>query len=82
MTLSGSRSQEPFALPPSSEAQGALSAVMSSTQSAWPFTELVPGETDEFMDRWIGWFGTAVKGELFRPSTLPERNPAGSWRRR
>jgi hypothetical protein len=82
MTLSGSRPQEPFALPPSGEAQGPLSAVMSSTQVAWPFTELVPGETDEFMDRWIGWFGAAVKGELFRPSTLPERNPAGSWRRR
>jgi hypothetical protein len=74
------RSQEPFALQPD-DAEGALSAVMTSTQVAWPFTELVPGEADEFVDRWIGWFGAAVKGELFRPSTLPERNPAGSWRR-
>ncbi|WP_175486255.1 serine/threonine-protein kinase [Geodermatophilus poikilotrophus] len=80
-TLGGSRPQEPFALPPGSEAQGAVSAAMTSTQVAWPFTKLVPGETDEFVDRWIGWFGAAVKGELFRPSMLPEKNPAGSWRR-
>jgi hypothetical protein len=80
MALRGGRSQEPFALQPG-DAEGAVSTVMTSTQVAWPFTELVPGETDEFVDRWIGWFGAAVKGELFRPSTLPERNPAGSWRR-
>jgi hypothetical protein len=80
MTMGGGRLQEPFALPPS-EAQGALSAGITVTQVAWPFTELVPRETDEFVDRWIGWFGAAVKGELFQPSSLPERNPAGSWRR-
>lgn len=81
MVISGVRSREPFALPPEGEAAGALSPVMTTTQVAWPFTVVVPGEVDEFADRWIGWFGAAVKGELFRPSTLPERNPAGSWRR-
>ncbi|CCH85801.1 Serine/threonine protein kinase [Modestobacter italicus] len=80
MSQHGGGPQEPFALWPE-KAEGALSDVLASTQVAWPFTELVPGETDEFGDRWIGWFGAAVKGKLFRPSFIPESDPAGSWRR-
>ena len=34
---------------------------MAGTQVAWPFTELVTGEPEEFVDRWVGWFGDAVQ---------------------
>jgi hypothetical protein len=73
--------QVPYALPPGEDAGAALSHVMAGTQVAWPFTELVTGEPEEFVDRWVGWFGDAVQGLLGRPMMLPERRPEGSWRR-
>jgi serine/threonine-protein kinase len=82
------RGQEPYALNlvdpvgnPAEAAGKALANAMTEYQVAWPFTELVTGEPEEFIDRWVGWFGAAVAGQLARPSTMPERRPDGSWRR-
>jgi serine/threonine-protein kinase len=74
-------SQDPFALPPGEPAAKALSMAMTEYQVAWPFTELIAGETEEFVDRWVGWFAAGVEGRLARPSTMPERRADGSWRR-
>jgi len=73
--------QNPFARPPGEEAAKALWAGASEYQAAWPFTPLVVGELDDFVDRWVGWFALAVQGRLTHPSTMPDRNPAASWRR-
>ena len=71
--------QNPFALPPSEEAGKALKASMAEFQVAWPFTALEPGNDDEFLERWMTWFGEASQGQLGPPSRMPEREP-GSWR--
>jgi serine/threonine-protein kinase len=70
----------PFALPVA-DAELALAPVMDVKQVAWPFTRLILGELDQFLDRWLGWFADAVGGTLTMPSTLPEIDPQGSWRR-
>lgn len=75
------RGLDPFSLQPGESAGAALSNVMAETQVAWPFTELVTGEPEEFVDRWVGWFGDAVQGLLSRPMMMPERRPEGTWRR-
>jgi serine/threonine-protein kinase len=80
--VGGSRPVEPFSLPPAGDAAGALSNVMTTIQVAWPFTELLLGELDEFIERWGGWFGQAASNQLSRPSSMPERSPANSWRQR
>lgn len=72
--------QNPFALPPSKEAGGALSRAMTPFDVAWPFTPIEPGNDEEFLERWITWFAQAAQGNLHNPSTMPERNSQGSWR--
>lgn len=71
----------PFALDPGEESAKALSAGMAEFQLAWPFTPLVVGDLDEFVDRWAGWFAAASTGQLQYPSSMPERNAQGTWRR-
>ncbi|MGI8535308.1 MAG: protein kinase domain-containing protein [Mycobacteriales bacterium] len=73
--------QDPFARPPGEESAKAVWAGMAELQVAWPFTPLVVGDLDEFIDRWIGWFAQAVRGDLRRPTTMPEGNPENTWRR-
>jgi serine/threonine-protein kinase len=71
----------PFALDPGEEAAKALWSGMAEFQMAWPFTQVIVGELDEFIDRWIGWFAQAAEGSLNHPSMMPERDAQGSWRR-
>jgi hypothetical protein len=70
----------PFALNPNEDAAKALGGGMAHIQLAWPFTPLTVGDLDEFIGRWLGWFGDAAQGQLNRPSVMPERSPQGSWR--
>jgi eukaryotic-like serine/threonine-protein kinase len=46
---------------------------MAGHQVAWPFTPLVVGDLNEFIDRWAGWFAAAAQGTLHAPSLMPER---------
>jgi serine/threonine-protein kinase len=73
--------QNPFALDPGEQAAKAVWQGMAEFQVAWPFTPLIVGELDEFIDRWAGWFADAADGRLNHPGSMPERNPNGSWRR-
>jgi serine/threonine-protein kinase len=73
--------QNPFALEPGEEAAKAVWQGMAEVQLAWPFTPLVIGELDEFIDRWAGWFADAANGRIAHPSSMPERSTQGSWRR-
>ena len=59
----------------------ALAPVTHTHQVAWPFTPIDQGDEESFIERWIGWFAEAANGQLRRPSTMPESNPQGSWRR-
>ncbi|WP_165640350.1 serine/threonine-protein kinase [Klenkia brasiliensis] len=72
--------QDPYSLPPNEISGAALSRGMADAQVAWPFTELLPGDLDEFVDRWVGWFGAGVQGRLSRPASMPEGQPQGTWR--
>lgn len=72
--------QAPFALNPDESAAQAIAPVIAEYQVAWPFTELVVGELDEFVDRWVGWFAAAVGGQLTHPNSMPERPAEGTWR--
>ena len=69
----------PHALTPE-QATGALGNWMDVKQVAWPFTQLIPGELDEFLDRWLGWLASAANSTLTMPTMLPERDAQGSWR--
>ena len=62
------------------EATRCTFAPMADYQVAWPFTALVIGELEEFVDRWVGWFADAVEGRLAQPSHMPERPVDGTWR--
>jgi eukaryotic-like serine/threonine-protein kinase len=72
--------QDPFALDPGTEAAGAISPGMDRFQCAWPFTGIDRGDEQDFIDRWLGWFADAAAGRLTHPSSMPERDPNGSWR--
>ncbi|MFJ4414567.1 protein kinase [Streptomyces sp. NPDC088925] len=71
----------PFALDPHHEARSAISRIVGLHQVAWPFTPLVVGDLDEFIEQWATWLAHAAKGRLAYPRQLPERAPQGSWRR-
>lgn len=72
---------DPFGLSPGVEAAKAVWTGMAEFQVAWLFTPLDIGDMDDFIDRWAGWFAAASQGQLRRPSSMPERQPQGSWRR-
>ncbi len=72
--------QDPFALDPGEEAAKAVWSGMAEWQAAWPFTVISVGDLSDFIGRWAGWFADASQGQLNRPSTMPERQPQGSWR--
>jgi serine/threonine-protein kinase len=72
--------QDPFSLDPGEQAAMAVRSGTPDIQVAWPFTAVIVGELDEFVSRWAGWLAEAAQGQLHRPSAMPERDPAGSWR--
>ncbi|MGC4758821.1 serine/threonine-protein kinase [Micromonospora trifolii] len=80
MIRAGSRPRDPFALDPGPEAAEAIGPGLMRYQVAWPFTPLSIDAMDEFIDRWAGWFALASQGKHSRPSTMPEKQPQGSWR--
>ena len=72
----------PFALDPDrNEAGEAVAPVMGMMQLAWPFEALVPGDLDDFIERWTEWLADAAEGRLARPSYMPERDVQNSHRR-
>ncbi|WP_063065718.1 serine/threonine-protein kinase [Nocardia violaceofusca] len=71
---------EPFSLPVDEESARALGSG-TDIYCAWPFTEVAPHDMDEFSDRWMGWFGDALAGELHRPPQIERADARGSWRR-
>jgi serine/threonine-protein kinase len=79
--LRRSARQEPFALDPGEEAAQAVGPGVNMYAVAWPFTRLVLGDLGEVVNRWAGWFAQAFDGRLAYPSTMPERDPAGTWRK-
>jgi eukaryotic-like serine/threonine-protein kinase len=79
--LAQSTAEAPFQLGAGEPAARALLPGLMENQVTWPFTELIAGDFAEFVDRWGGWFAQAANGTLGYPSTLPERDPGGSWRR-
>jgi hypothetical protein len=74
------REQEPFALDPGPDAARALGPGMADIQVAWPFTRVDLGDLHQLIDRWAGWLASCARGSLSHPTSMPERNPAGSWR--
>jgi serine/threonine-protein kinase len=79
---SAQRTVDPFTLDPGIESAKAIWNGLAEYQAAWPFTALDPGDLTNFIDRWAQWLAAGATGNLQRPSSMPERNPAGSWRRR
>ena len=71
----------PFNMDPNNEAAQALAPGIAPVQVAWPFTPLVPGDLDDFVAQWAGWFADAAQGQLRYPSSMPERPTNGSWRK-
>lgn len=71
----------PAALDPGEDAAKAVWSGMAEVQLAWPFSPLVPGELDDFIDRWATWLALGSTGSLSYPSSMPERPTQGSFRR-
>ena len=71
----------PFSMSPGGRDVALALTVLHTHQVAWPFTPIDQGDEEEFIERWVEWFANAVQGELRYPSSMPERNPQGSWRR-
>jgi serine/threonine-protein kinase len=70
----------PSDLDPNSDAATAVLPIMGEYQVAWPFAPFDQGAEQPFIDQWILWFAEAVQGHLRRPSTMPEKDPRGSYR--
>jgi serine/threonine protein kinase len=82
MALLGAQSNVvPFALSPD-EGAPAIGPGVASVQLAWSLRRLVPGQLDEFIERWGGWMGAAAQGRLAHPSSLPEEQILMNWRGR
>jgi serine/threonine-protein kinase len=77
-----SSKQAPFALPPGRDSGLAISPTVAEYQVAWPFTPIMLGNETDFIERWMGWFAQAAQGILSHPSSMPERSPGNSWRRK
>ena len=75
------RRVEPFALFPTDQDAVQALTMTDTCQVARAFIPIDQGEEEDFVERWLTWFGAAAKGELRRPSGMPESNPHGSWRR-
>ncbi len=80
-SLRGTTFVQLFALVPGKDAYDALSPIITLMQVAYPFTPIDQGQEEDFIKRWIQWFGEAAVGRMQLPQTTPERNPAGSWRK-
>ena len=75
--------KSPFYMDPYKESSEAFGMVMGKDfEIAWPFTPLIVNELDEFIDRWVGWFGDAAQGKLYRPQEMPEHTTNGTWRKK
>jgi eukaryotic-like serine/threonine-protein kinase len=70
----------PTALPPSRDTFAALSPVTDTHQLAWPFTPVDQGDSADFIERWLVWFGEAALGQMHHPRQMPERETRGSFR--
>ncbi|MFG3323271.1 serine/threonine-protein kinase [Streptomyces sp. NPDC048171] len=82
LMTSGRDSVDPFSLDPGIDSAKAIWGGMAEYQVAWPFTALDPGDPSNFIDRWAEWLAAGATESLHRPSSMPERNPAGSWRKK
>ncbi|WP_330275149.1 serine/threonine protein kinase [Lentzea sp. NBC_00516] len=80
--INRSARQDPFAFDPGTEAAKALWNGIAEWQLAWPFTPLTVDDLGEFIGRWAGWLAAASDGRLSHPSSMPERRPENSFRRR
>ena len=64
------RGFEPFDMHPADpDAIAALLPINHTHQVVWPFAAIDLGSEDEFIQRWIGWFGEAAQGQMHRPRT-------------
>ena len=64
------RGFEPFDMHPADpDAIAALLPINHTHQVVWPFAPIDLGSEDEFIQRWIGWFGKAAQGQMHRPRT-------------
>jgi eukaryotic-like serine/threonine-protein kinase len=68
---------DPYALSAWQTPPVAFNHVMGTTRVDW-FQEIDLGDLDEFVDRWLEWFGRSVTGQLQRPSGSGKRQ---LWRR-
>lgn len=71
----------PFSLTPQ-EGAPAIAPGVNSVQLAWNLRRVVPGQLDDFIERWGGWFATAAQGRMVRPNRLPEEDIIYNWRGR
>jgi eukaryotic-like serine/threonine-protein kinase len=53
---------------------------MAEYQVAWPFEVLALDDLTDFINRWATWFANSASNQLGNPSSMPERDAAGSWR--
>jgi|HubBroStandDraft_6_1064221.scaffolds.fasta_scaffold1744281_1 hypothetical protein len=79
--MGGNRGIVPFALSPSDGAP-AIAPGVEVVQLAWNMRRLIPGQLNDFVERWAGWMATAAEGRLAHPTTLPEEQIVHGWRGR
>ncbi|MGX5770579.1 protein kinase domain-containing protein [Microbacterium trichothecenolyticum] len=70
----GRRKLEPYSAPPWS-IEEAFAGTVESTAVAWPVMELDLADSDDFVQRWIGWFADAAAGGVVDPAASAEWSP-------
>ena len=77
----GSDVLAPFDMTPGSrDASLALLRTIHTHRVAWPFTPFDQGGEEDFIERWMGWFGEAAQGQTRYLKQPPELDTDGSWR--
>lgn len=71
----------PFHLPPHiHQVRAALSPGMGPEYVAVPFTSLAGSGTNDFVEKWLGWFVDAADNTLKPPLELPGTGAERTWR--
>jgi serine/threonine-protein kinase len=79
-TWRSDNTDNPFALDPGDEAGEAIAPIIGVYNFARVPAAIDQGEEAGFIERWLGWFASAILGELSAPGGMPETSN-GEFRR-
>jgi serine/threonine-protein kinase len=76
-TRRSDNADNPFALDPGDEAGEAIAPIIGVYNFARVPVTIDQGDEAGFIERWLGWFASAILGDLSAPGGMPETSNGG-----